>query len=342
MSEEEPQEGKSEPSESLVLAGEGKEFALRTALHLWATATTDAQSHCRRDLLRAKQHATADFFSHCGKLPGAVRPGDVEEWRKSLEGRGFKPATVYARLSRLSSFYEWAMRDPQLAALVEKNPVRLARPKAPKAYQTESVKSLDDGQVSGLLARVRERAAAGDVVGKRDYALLMLFVTTGMRRQEVIGLRGSDLELRKDDVVIRCRVKGGDYVARSVEEPLLRQTLLDYLCASERTDALSSERPLWTRHDRAGRPGAPLTSHAFAKNLKRYARDAGIDKIHIHQMRHTFARVVSEETGSLTETQEALGHKNPATTRAYVQRIAVRRDKHSRRIVERLVNQQDD
>lgn len=336
MSAEEPWEGKSEPCEALVLAGEGKEFVLRTALHLWATATTDAESHCRRDLLRAKQQAATDFFSHCGKLPGEVAPPDVEKWRKSLEERGFKPATVYARLSRLSSFYEWAMRDPQLAELVERNPVRLARPKAPKAYQTESVKSLDDEQVSRLLTRVRERAASGDVVGIRDYALLLLFVTTGMRRQEVIGLRGSDIELRKDDLILRCKVKGGDYVSRSVEEPLVRDALLVYLRACDRLNALSSERPLWTRHDRAGRQGAPLTSHAFAKNLKRYAREAGIEKIHIHQTRHTFARVVSEETGSLTETQEALGHKNLATTRAYVQRIAVRRDKHSRKIAKRF------
>lgn len=336
MGVEETQEGKFKSTLALVPAGEGKEFALRSAVHLWATATTDAESHCRRDLLRAKQQAAAEFFSRCGKLPGEVRPGDIEEWRKHLEERGFKPATIYARLSRLSSFYEWAMRDPQLAGLVEKNPVRLARPKAPKAYQTESVKSLDDEQVAGLLARVRARAAAGEVVGKRDYALLLLFVTTGMRRQEVIGLRGSDVELRKDDLVIRCRVKGGDYVARSVEEPSVREALLDYLRACERMNALSSERPVWTRHDRAGRPGAPLTSHAFAKNLKRYAREAGIEKIHVHQTRHTFARVVSEETGSLTETQEALGHKNLATTRAYVQRIAVRRDKHSRRILERF------
>ena len=51
----------------------------------------------------------------------------------------------------------------------------LARPKAPKAYQTESVKSLDDEQVPKLLADVRERAASGDMVGKRDYALLLLF-----------------------------------------------------------------------------------------------------------------------------------------------------------------------
>jgi site-specific recombinase XerD len=336
MSTEEPPEEKSEPTYALVIASEGKEFALRSALHLWATATTDVESHCRKDLLRAKQQAAMEFFSHCGKLPGEIRPGDVEAWRKALEEKGFKPATVYARLSRLSSFYEWAMRDPQLAGLVEKNPVRLARPKAPKAYQTESVKSLDDEQVSNLLRVVGEKAASGDVVGKRDYAILLLFVTTGMRRQEVISLRGSDVEPRKEDLLLRCRVKGGDYVARSVEEPAVREALFDYLRSCERMNALASERPLWTRHDRAGRPGAPLTSHAFAKNLKKYARDAGIGRIHVHQTRHTFARIVSEETGSLLETQEALGHRNVATTRVYVQRIAVKRDNHGRRIAARL------
>ncbi|HEV2764353.1 MAG TPA: tyrosine-type recombinase/integrase [Pyrinomonadaceae bacterium] len=337
MSTENIRAGPAEGARALAsAAGEGTEAALQTALQLWAAATTDAGSHCRRDLLRAKQRAVRSFFAHCGRLPGEVGPVEVESWQHELERRGFKPATVYARLSRLSSFYEWAMRDPTLGRLIETNPVRLARPKAPRAYQTESARSLDDEQLKNLLWVVRARAGEGDVVGKRDYALLLFFVTTGMRRQEVIGLRGSDLELRREDFIIKSRVKGGDYVARSVEEPSVREALLDYLRSSGRLNALASERPLWTRHDRAGKPGAPLTSHAFSKNLKRYARAAGIEKIHVHQTRHTFARMVSEETGSLVETQEALGHKNLATTRAYVQRVAVRRDKHSRRIAERL------
>jgi integrase/recombinase XerD len=179
-------------------------------------------------------------------------------------------------------------------------------------------------------------AAAGDVVGKRDFALLLLFITTGMRRREVIGLRGSDLELRKDDLIVRCRVKGGDYIGREVNDPLVRTAVLDYLSSCDRLNALGSERPLWTRHDKAGRPGAMLTSHAFSKNLKRYAREAGIDTIHIHQTRHTFARIVAEESGSIIETQEALGHKNIAATRLYIGRIAVKRDKFGSRITARL------
>lgn len=93
---------------------------------------------------------------------------------------------------------------------------------------------------------------------------------------------------------------------------------------------------MWTRHDRAGRPGAALSSHAFVKNLKRYARGAGVGDVHLHQTKHSFARIVAEETGSITDTQDALGHRNASTTRVYVQRIAVKRDRHSQKITSRL------
>lgn len=137
-------------------------------------------------------------------------------------------------------------------------------------------------------------------------------------------------------MVIRSRIKGGDYLGREVSDPRVREALFDYLAASERISILSNDGPLWTRHDRAVKPSAKLTSHAFALNLKRYAKEAGIGAVHLHQTRRTFARIVAEDTGSILETQDALGHKNVATTRVYVQRIAVRRDGHSELILGRL------
>ena len=134
-------------------------------------------------------------------------------------------------------------------------------------------------------------------------------------------------------LVIRSRVKGGDYLGREVSDPSVRDALLDYLGASGRLDALKTNSPIWTRHDYAGRPGAALSSHSFVENLKRYARAAGVGEVHLHQTRHTYARMVAESTGSITETQDALGHRNVATTRVYVQRIAVKRDKHSQNII---------
>ncbi len=44
-------------------------------------------------------------------------------------------------------------------------------------------------------------------------------------------------------------------------------------------------------------------SIGFAQNLKGYARLAGIEQIHLHQLRHSFARMVAEESGSITETR---------------------------------------
>ena len=322
-------------SQALAASPAADALALKTAITLWAESTTDVGSHCRRDLLRAKIFAAASFFAHTGKSPAQIRAADVRAWRGELERQGLKPATVYARISRLSSFYEWALREPSLNRFIRSNPARLARPKAPRAYQTESSKALDDEQISALV-RVVAAKAQQDIVGKRDFAILLFYVTTGMRRHEVISLRGSDVEIKGDHLIVRNRVKGGDYVGREVADPSVKQALLDYLSGSLRPDVLASERPLWTRHDRAGRAGVQLTSHAFAKNLKAYARAAGLDHIHIHQTRHTYARMVAEDTGSLTETQDALGHRNLATTRVYVQRITVKRDKHGRNIAARL------
>jgi site-specific recombinase XerD len=116
----------------------------------------------------------------------------------------------------------------------------------------------------------------------------------------------------------------------------VQEALTDYLEASGRENVLGSDRPLWTRHDRAGGPGAPLSSRAFVENLKDYAKEAGLAHVHLHQTRHTYARIVAEETGSFLEAQEALDHENQATTRVYVQRITVKADKHGHKVAGRI------
>lgn len=333
-----------EAARSLIPANEARAVALTNALRLWSDAVTSPSTERRDELLSYKRKAVESFFEFAGKPPGDVSPLDVEGWRKHLErekpeGQGLNPSTIYARVCFLSSFFEWAMRDLALRAYITSNPARLALPKAPKAYQTKSVKSWTDEELQAIVDVLSRKASTGDIVGKRDYALLLFYLTTGMRRQEVISLRGGNLKLEDDSIILTGKVKGGDYVGREIRDPLLKEALLDYLSSSGRLNALKTDSPLWTRHDRAGTPGAARTSHAFVKNLKRYAREAGVGDVHLHQTRHSFARIVAEETGSLTDTQEALGHRNASTTRVYVQRIVVKRDKHSGRIINRLKKQ---
>jgi hypothetical protein len=85
-----------------------------------------------------------------------------------LEEKGISAGTTYQHACLLSSFYSWAMRDPEVGQRIRRNPARLARPKAPKPYQTESVKALSDEEVGALVAAVRRRALSGDIVARRE------------------------------------------------------------------------------------------------------------------------------------------------------------------------------
>jgi site-specific recombinase XerD len=309
--------------------------ALNGAIQLWAESSTSAGDRYK-DLVRDKRSAVENFFRLSGKHPTEIKPRDVREWREALEVKGLKPNTVYAQVSRLSSFYRWAMKDPALSRHIKTNPALLARPKRPHPYQTGSTKSLTDEEMNRLLAYVKSKADTGSIVAKRDYALLLLYFLTGLRRMELISLRGTDIELKEEGLILQYRRKGGKYGAREVLDVAAALALVEYLRASDRMNVAESHRPLWTRHDRAGCTGAPLSSHSFVKNLKAYADEAGIKHIHLHQTRHTFARIFSEDSGSMTETQEALDHEHVGTTRAYVQTIAVKKDKSSGSIRSRI------
>jgi site-specific recombinase XerD len=309
--------------------------SLYGAIQLWAESSTSAGDRYK-DLVRDKRGAVESFFRLTGKHPAEIKPHDVRKWREALEAKSLKPNTIYAQISRLSSFYRWAMKDPILSRHIKTNPALLARPKRPAPYQTGSTKSLTDEEMNRLLMSVKAKADTGSVVAKRDYALLLLYFLTGLRRTELISLRGTDVELKEEGLILKYRRKGGKYGAREVLDTAAVRALVEYLYASDRMNVSESARPLWTRHDRAGRAGAPLSSHSFVKNLKGYADTAGIKHIHLHQTRHTFARIYSEDSGSMIETQEALDHEHVGTTRAYVQTIAVKKDKSSGSIRSRI------
>src|SRR5438876_6123782 len=100
------------------------------------------QDRCRlpETLIQAKTAAVLSFFGFFKRELADVKSMDVRDWREWMEGKDHKPATVYARISRLSSFFDWLIRNPSLNAFIKENPVTPVRPKAPRAYQTGSAK----------------------------------------------------------------------------------------------------------------------------------------------------------------------------------------------------------
>ena len=327
--------------------------ALLAIVGLWANATTDQSSPRLHDLLRDKTNVVMGFLDFCHEPPALITPEDVRTYQAELTADGLQPSTVYTYLQHVSSFYEWAMQVPSLKETIRANPVRLVRPRAPKAYSSKKTKALSDEQVAALLDVVRAKAAAelpADVddlarrvrlVAKRDLAILLFFLMTGMRRREVIQLCWGDVELRRDGtLILRTQVKGGRNRTRKVEDGNVQAALVDYLQASGRLAGMRPDSPLWARHDRAAernpRAVKPLTSHAYYQNLQKYAAEALLGRVNPHQTRHTYAAWVGEESGSLHEVQQALGHRSLNTTRVYLEQIAVEPDRYSTRIARRL------
>lgn len=301
--------------------------ALTGAITAWALQSTDPTTARRDDLLRDKARAVSEFFAFARLHPATVTALHVQLWLGDLEGRGLAQATIYAMASRLSAFYKWAISDAQLSQIVTYNPVETVRPQAPKAYQTESTQALDLEDVKRLIAVVKAEAEKS-VTGKRDYAMLLFYLFTGKRRAEVARLTWGNVKIN-GVVKVTYKVKGGEFVTKPVNHPAVKGALLDYLEASGRLEAMTPETPLWMAHDRSGQNAGALSSHAFVKNLKKYAALAGIEHIHLHQTRHTFANILVEQGESLGTVQDELGHKNQQTTRIYTGRIATRPDKSS-------------
>jgi integrase len=324
--------------ETQALVLEPPEDPVSRAISMWADNTTRPETWGREDKVKEKVAIVNRFFAFIGKHPVDVTPVDIDNWRRHLEAEGQAVTTVYARISRLSSFYKWLLANPKMQSQVRFNPAVQSRPKYPRPYQSESVQAWTDEQTNAILAVVKTLADSGSVVGKRDYALLLFYVYTGLRRNEVFSLRRKDLAEEDGKLIIKYKRKGGKWASREVCEPDVKQAVKDYLETARGINGQKSSGALWMRHDRGAKRlnGAALDSRTFANNLKKYAKAAGVENVHLHQTRHTYARMVAEETKSFRDTQEALDHENAATTRVYVQRISVKPDKHGRQIAARL------
>lgn len=312
---------------------------LTAAAEAWAKARTTANSPRYPDLLRDKINAliangaeggAMGFFAYVRKAPTDATPQDVQAWQAYLAELGLSQASIYSRVSRVASFYDWLRSSGTLAGDYSQNPAKLARPQAPKAYASTRTEPLSEAQVETLLQHIQSEAAQNRISAIRDYALLLFYFSTGKRRSEIIHLKWGDFTLTHAGVSITLRPPNRETHTLTLEDATLRAALVAYLKASARwqadthrpaeRDALS---PLWLRHDRAAQGAQAVTSHGFVYMLKKYGQACGLGEIHLQQTRHTVARRLGEQAeGNLRDVQNTLGHHNPTTTRLYLERLS--------------------
>jgi len=229
----------------------------------------------------------------------------------SQKGKQIKPATYNLRLAIISSFYAYGMKQTAL----ELNPI--ARVERAKTQRYASARALEAATVETKLAEIDRETLAG----KRDYALLCIYLSTGRRLNEVVSLQLQHLKVEAGKLTVTFEhCKGGktmmDTLSYSVSYALVHW-LEAYYGESLVLGTSGDTRPVWLvlAHDSrvTGKPLGPQSvSDIFKKRL-------GISKVHV--TRHTWARMMEAEGAPLSDIQARLGHESLQTTGQYLQAL---------------------
>lgn len=146
------------------------------------------------------------------------------------------------------------------------------------------------------------------LIGRRDYAVILMLLRLGLRRGEVSGLRLDDIDWRAGELVVVG--KGG----RRDRLPLptdVGEAIAAYL---ERGRPSSDRRQVFLR---ARAPFEPIAAGTVASTVRRACRRAGVPEVGSHRLRHTVACEMAKAQVPLVEIAQVLGHRSLQSTAIY-------------------------
>ena len=241
---------------------------------------------------------------------------------RSDNGNNRSEITISRTKAVLRSFGRYLEEED----LLDKNPARTLKIKRP---QRKDPVFLTPGERKRLIKAIsRQRGTAAE----RDLVIIQLFLGTGIRLAELVGLDICDVRL--DDKKIDIKVKGGRKESRFLGSKLRR--LLKAWLRKRRDDnstgniAISNsptDQAQTSLTNQSGQSGQPLfisnrktriTARQVERRFTQWLTWANIDrKLTIHSLRHTFATNLYGQTRNLILTSKALGHRQVSTTQIY-------------------------
>ncbi len=215
------------------------------------------------------------------------------------------------KLSTLRSFFKYfykrEMISKNVAALVE----------LPKLHEKAKV-FLEPNEVADLLDSVDAGSGLSDGQKKyhrftktRDAAILTLFLGTGIRISELVGIDMHHIDFVNNAFLVIRKGGNEDLLAFGQE---VRSALLEYLLEREGVTALLGHEDAFFLSMQRRR----ITPRAVENIVKKYSQAATpLKKISPHKLRSTYGTMLYQETGDIYLVADVLGHKDVNTTRKH-------------------------
>lgn len=219
---------------------------------------------------------------------------------------------IKRKLCSIRSFYDFLFKNHRVPSNVtllvplpkihEKPILRLNR--------DEMIKMLNQAETGEGMTEGQKRYQK--LTAKRDYAMLSLFLGTGIRVSECVGINLSDINMEENAFLVTR--KGGNQVvlyfpaevATALGEYIEERTKIDTLPGHEDALFLSLQK-------------RRITQRAVQNIVKKYAAVAAPlkPKISPHKLRSTFATNLYNATGDIYLVADVLGHSSVDTTRKH-------------------------
>ena len=268
--------------------------------------------------------AIKQFFIYLqGKGIKQPQREDIVAYREYLS-KDHKPTTVQSYLAAVKLFFQWTEQEKIYPNIAQ-------RVKGAKLDTEHKKDYLTKKQVSKLLKAI-DRST---LKGKRDYAMLSLMVTTGLRTVSIINANVEDIRAAGDATALYYKGKGHQEKATYVKlaEPV-EEAIRDYLKARGRADG---KEPLFTSTAHRNN-GGRMTTRSISRVAKESLIDIGLDsdRLTAHSFRHTAATLNLLNGGTVEETQQLLDHKNINTTLIYSHALERAKNNSEKRIAKAI------
>lgn len=179
---------------------------------------------------------------------------------------------------------------------------------SPRTYRLSGLpRSISWDDVRRMLEGVERRSVAG----KRDYAILLLLITYGLRGREVAALKLDHLDWERDRIVVPER-KAGHCTAYPLS-PTVGAALVEYL---QHGRPKTPDRHVFLR---VLAPVAPLGCGAVSSRAAYYLHKAGIKapRLGSHTLRHTCAQRLVDSDFPFKVIGDYMGHRSAESTVIY-------------------------